>query len=668
MTSDPIRVAVFRHAKVKSPKGGKPIEIGDTTAVPLSEALATPWPFDAHFAAYQAVDLPLRSGDGRACVRLARDMVGHVPIHMRLLVGDVDGPDHSAPPRWRRRTERRLRASGIAWYSTRHGYRVLVSLPEAVTIDSPADERDWQYLYLGWREHLIETHGIEIDHKCKDWTRIMRLPNVRRTRRDERSPVHGRIRTWQAGEWLPPTDAPDDASDGKAAAPSEGAAMARARAAAARMPASVEGHGGDEALFRAAREIGTQLGGDAAGILLALTEDFSPRCLPPWPETKLRYEAQRAAQARAAAPVAQAYGERVEARVEAARAPVLAAAEDSDPWATCVDWTAAERPIPYLCEGLRLAPSRGKISLIAGGPGGAKGPLADYLAVCFALGLPAFGQHPCKRSRVCLVDEEGIYLTERRIRRMTRAMGHDPSELVGHLRAIDASLVGAMTDVANLQALERIVVDDGIGVVVLDSYTAAMLSSNVEANSPQFALLAQLLGRLGVLVIAVAHANKATGDEEPRLSDIAYSGAVGAMAQTALVVHYPDPADTNTVRIACARAPETRFAPFSVRFADESDGSLSVTAVEASESTAGIGERATRDLARIGLYVDQVTEALRSLDVAHAGMTARKIRGHLAIPARAWGDVRAELLRRGEITERTLPSQNTVTMQLKEDV
>jgi hypothetical protein len=257
-----------------------------------------------------------------------------------------------------------------------------------------------------------------------------------------------------------------------------------------------------------------------------------------------------------------------------------------------MSWTAPDVPIEYMCHGLRLAPSDGKISFIAGAPGGGKGPIADHLAVCFALGAPAFGVHDCTRANVLLIDCEGARLTMRRCRRMVRAIGRDPSELDGALHMVNASNVLDFTDTAYLDALTQYVHAHSIRVIVLDSYTSAMLRGGVDSNSPQYARLAQALGALDALVICVGHANKAAASRggTPLLGDLAGSFAIGGMAATAIVVHYPQPEDRNLVYVGCARAPEEGFASFGVRFGGASDAPLTLT-VEALPDT---GRGATR--------------------------------------------------------------------------
>jgi hypothetical protein len=92
-------------------------------------------------------------------------------------------------------------------------------------------------------------------------------------------------------------------------------AIEKAAIIAERMPPSIEGHGGDAALFAVANELASVLGEDAEAIEAALADVFNPRCMPPWPTSKLRLEAARAAE-RQASPVLR-WARRVESRKEA---------------------------------------------------------------------------------------------------------------------------------------------------------------------------------------------------------------------------------------------------------------------------------------------------------------------------------------------------------------
>ena len=118
--------------------------------------------------------------------------------------------------------------------------------------------------------------------------------------------------------------------------------------------------------------------------------------------------------------------------------------------------------------------------------------------MCFALGEHAFGVHPCEQRNVLLLDCEGARLTMRRLRRLARGAGHDPAELAGKLHVFDASTATLLDDAFHAE-LAAFVTANEIGVLVLDSYTSAMLGAGVEANQPEFALLAKRLGQLGIL-------------------------------------------------------------------------------------------------------------------------------------------------------------------------
>lgn len=270
-----------------------------------------------------------------------------------------------------------------------------------------------------------------------------------------------------------------------------------------------------------------------------------------------------------------------------------------------------EEPLDYVCRGLGLATSDGKVSAVAGAAGGGKGPIADHIAVCVAMGAKIFGLYPCERRNVLLLDCEGRRLSMRRMRRLARGMKLDPRELDASLHVKDASQYDWTADYI-INAIEDYVREHSIGMIVLDSYTSAMLASGVDAITPEFATLAKTLGALGICVLVVAHSNKASDARggDPRLGDIAYSGAFAAMMQTAIVVSYPERDDKNLIRVACARAPEGAFAPFQVRWNDAPNDSLEVAvsvpvkideqpaAVRANTARAAEAERATADAKR----------------------------------------------------------------------
>ena len=276
------------------------------------------------------------------------------------------------------------------------------------------------------------------------------------------------------------------------------------------------------------------------------------------------------------------------------------AADSAAPLGRACSFLSPDEPVDYWCPGLRLAPSDGKISLIAGLPNAGKGPIANALAIAFATGGKVFGVHQCARKRVLLFDAEGARLTMRRLRRLARGARIDPRALAGALDVFDVSAVDLL-GAAFHDALAAMRPE----VVILDSYTSAMLATGVDSFKPEFATLAKALGALGVLVIAVAHATKAPAPgERPTLQQVSGSGALGAMAQTAIVA-WKSAADAapNRVSIACMRAPETGFEAFDIEFRDEPGDALAVRALTQAEAakdeTAALRERHETLAARV---------------------------------------------------------------------
>ena len=590
------RVTVLRDRYVPSPDSANAIAADAASAATLDSALAKSWPTDAHFTAYE----PTAAGE-LPVVRLAKGALAEgIAARMVALVGDVDAPEHVASDDWRADVEPRLEATGLAWYPTRGGYRVVGELETPVVIASQADAAAWSARYRAWCASLAEAHGVTLDVACADWTRLYRLPRVVRDGVPTDGVVHGRPPPVEL-----PAAAPGDVREPRTTSTST--APSAKRLDESRAIVSLLGDVHD---WQGAR---WQICGALGGLLrkLGWRRDDCETLIRAWlPEGDPAIEVEPAvrwacgAWERDAADVSGFEALATVVGEPAARAVAGAANRREVPQAareTTADdahgdvagiwqylsFTEPLPPIAYVCEGLALAPSKGKISLVAGNPGGGKGPIANHLALCVATGKPVFGRHATARGRVLLLDFEGARLTMQRLVRMALAIGADPAELDEWLLVHDASDVANALDETFLDDLAHEVASHDVSTVVLDSYTSAMLGTGIEANSPQYAELARQLGRLDVCVVAVAHSVKATAERDaPRLRDVAYSGALAAMAQTAIVVHYPDAADETTIRVACARAPERRFATHDARFVDRDDGALAVEAVDVAATPA----------------------------------------------------------------------------------
>jgi len=324
-----------------------------------------------------------------------------------------------------------------------------------------------------------------------------------------------------------------------------------------------------------------------------------------------------------------------------------------DPWLNFASFTEPLPPIDWVCQGLRLAPTLGgKISILAGAPSAGKGPLGDYIAVCVALGLPLWGKLPVRQTNVGILDEEGPYLTMMRLRRICIGLGHEPSELEGRIFVLDA---GALGDLRAPEALGRMkdhIKRLGWGLGLLDSYTSAMLGLGVEANSPEFASLAKLWGRLPFCCLAVAHANKVgSKNVEPRLHDVAFSGALTALTQTAGMVWHPDPDDSDWLALKCGRSPTTPFGRIDLRFAgDELDPlTLTETAPPLEDGNEGVARSMKREASKQAAMEERVERLVAIVRDNPTGLTRRAAQEAAAIAGRDWIPTYSTAVSRGLI-------------------
>ena len=156
---------------------------------PLAAALERTYTTDAHLVSYYIVDrvgrvLPEQPRVNKGGLSWLLEQ-GYAVEH-ELLFCDVDNPLHGE---WDDRqraafdelwaTAAPLQTTGV--YLTRHGYRLIQPLDEPVS----ASEAE-RYL-ASWLDELSD-HGITPDTACVDWTRLFRLPHVRRGPVAYRSP------------------------------------------------------------------------------------------------------------------------------------------------------------------------------------------------------------------------------------------------------------------------------------------------------------------------------------------------------------------------------------------------------------------------------------------------------------------------------------------------
>jgi hypothetical protein len=154
--------------------------------LPFEDALNEAYLTDAHFVPYAAV-----GPDGSIEVEMPRcnkpvlkdirDAGGD--IVMTALVLDYDNPDHQP---WTRAMYKHFmellsevgETFSTVWeftyfYTTKHGGRFIYVLEDPVPVDVGEE-------HLRWLIEEFCKHGIEVDRACGDWTRVYRLPFVKR--------------------------------------------------------------------------------------------------------------------------------------------------------------------------------------------------------------------------------------------------------------------------------------------------------------------------------------------------------------------------------------------------------------------------------------------------------------------------------------------------------
>ena len=136
---------------------------------------------DAHFVCYM-----LR--DGGQMPRCNKRALPHIreaggDLVTRMLVFDYDNPGHA---QWTTQSleewidkfiditlKWELGAKWSVLYATKHGARIIYLLDNPVPVDVAEGMHRW--LLVEWEER-----GLHLDTSCSDWTRLFRLPCVRR--------------------------------------------------------------------------------------------------------------------------------------------------------------------------------------------------------------------------------------------------------------------------------------------------------------------------------------------------------------------------------------------------------------------------------------------------------------------------------------------------------
>lgn len=126
-----------------------------------------------------------------------------------------------------------------------------------------------------------------------------------------------------------------------------------------------------------------------------------------------------------------------------------------------VDWLLDERI------------AMGDVALLVGPPESGKSWLFLDLAVCVALGLPAFGHFPTCKGRVLVIDEENTQdEIDRRLWNLVKAHGANPKDLTDQLFMPDTCQGFSFRDAASVRALHQAIATCKPDLILIDSLVA----------------------------------------------------------------------------------------------------------------------------------------------------------------------------------------------------
>jgi len=225
-----------------------------------------------------------------------------------------------------------------------------------------------------------------------------------------------------------------------------------------------------------------------------------------------------------------------------------------------VDLASDPPPLRYVVPGLEFAP--GKVSAMQGFANAGKTPLALLFATCVSTGEAFLGM-PVARCPVLYLDHESSPLTHERAVRIRVGLGIASTPDL-HLYKADP-----MSD-AWLDDVERLVAAEGIGAIVVDTYSSALPDDAGSFNDSTFRAWANRLGALSdradVLVVVLVHDGKTEGRG---LRGISGHGSFAGALQAAVSLEATDESDLIVVR--STRAIRKPFTPFAVRWTDPPD-------------------------------------------------------------------------------------------------
>jgi len=423
-------------------------------------------------------------------------------------------------------------------------------------------------------------------------------------------------------------------------------ALARAAAHASRLPPSVEGHGGDAALWHAAQELAT-LGLNEQDVIQVLEAYFSPRCTPPWDRQSIQWKAKRAVEEQA----------KLWAMYPPARARALAVADAIPTSSADATYTAVEGQEPS-GDGVAWgtieanpAPRDYRVQEFEWGAGRPLGLLASYNAsktltskqilVDYVLGRDILGKYKIGSmgsGRVLDLCYEQFTKAAWTYTRLARAAGAAFDELNQLIRFGRPTwyLSDGMTRPQNQElreyreeCLKRLC--EGFDICNVDPYSAASLG--IDEGGSEFQGPARMLERVseatGCAFMICVHRGRDQEAEHAR----GHSSIDDAFDTTILISKH-DEEQPNARLFKCLKRPMYGFEPEVLHIQDvNEDGSPWKRTGPRDESwgvrvaTAGFAPRALVDTKEA--HMDKVVTMLQKH--RHAWHSARRVREHPSV-------------------------------------
>jgi hypothetical protein len=315
-------------------------------------------------------------------------------------------------------------------------------------------------------------------------------------------------------------------------------------------PPSVEGQGGDLALWRVVQHGALDLSLPVKDILELLREHFDPRCSPPWGdelEAKVHHKA-RSAKAESTRPQARPMPKDVRGKLgldeeePAANTNDNASAAKKPPRrfeiVTAAGLSTPVPPVLYLLKHFGIA--KGRPSLLAGYGGTGKTIIVQCLALHMAAGLAACWGLPIASGSVLHIDYEmTLDPIKRRYQRLAKAYEID-------LAACELGVV-SMPDIylSSPDAEDALVaVCEGRTLCIIDNLAAATATALAKENESSIRKyldsLTRVSSRTGCTFIVLVHERKSGKDEPGGLQRVRGSSAITDASGAVISIGSPE--------------------------------------------------------------------------------------------------------------------------------